>query len=132
MEQKVTPLGKIPAWVLSLILFVISILIIVALEHVRMLKDVSVPGNSTLGIIVSIFFVVIIPIACFIICYIHPKSVRYTPLICNPVGFLGTIFHPLAWTTLSDYLFWVGSLALSILGAIIGAKIGRRRTNQKG
>ena len=121
MEKKVkeSRLAKIPAWALSLIFFVVSIISAFVFE------DVIIPGYSTLGIIGSIFYVVLIPVACFVICMIHPKSVWYTPFICNPVGLLGTIFHPLAWTTLSEYLLWVSSLVLSVLGAIIGAKIGR-------
>ena len=112
-------LAKIPAWALSLIIFVLSIISAFVFEYVTMPE-----------IIGSIFYVGLIPVACFFICMIHPKSVWYTPFICNPVGLLGTIFHPLAWTTLSEYLLWVGSLVLSVLGAIIGAKIGRRKINQ--
>jgi hypothetical protein len=117
-------LAKIPAWALSLIIFVLSIISAFVFE------DVTIPGNNTLGIIGSIFYVVLIPVACFVICMIHPKSVWYTPFICNPVGLLGTIFHPLAWTTLSEYLLWVSSLVLSVLGAIVGAKISQRKINQ--
>ena len=126
MEKKVKEfrLAKFPAWALSLIIFLVSIISAIVFEHV------TIPGYSTLGIIGSILYVVLIPVACVVISMIHPKSVWYTPLICNPVGLLGTIFHPLAWTTLSEYLFWVSSLVLSVLGAIIGAKIGRRKINQ--
>lgn len=122
MEKKVkeSSLTKIPALTLSLIIFVLSIIIAFVFEYVTILDD------STIKIIGFIFYVILIPIACFVICIIHPKSVRYTPLICNPVALLGTIFHPLAWTTLSEYLFWVSSLVLSVIAAIIGAKIGQR------
>ena len=93
------------------------------------LDDVALPGDSTLAIIGSIFYVVLVPVACFFICVIHPKSAWYTPFICNPVSALGTVFHPLEWTTLSEYLVWVISLVLSVLAAIIGAKIGRHKLN---
>lgn len=118
MEKKVktSRLARIPALALSLTIFVVSIISAFLFEYV------TIPGY--LGIIGLMF---LIPIACFVICMIHPKSVRYTPFICNPVALLGTIFHPLAWTTLSEYLLWVGSLVLSVLGAFIGAKIGLRK-----
>ena len=121
MEKKVktSRLAKIPALALSLIIFVVSIISAFLFEYV------TIP--SYLGIIGLMF---LIPVACFVICMIHPKSVRYTPFICNPVALLGTIFHPLAWTTLSEYLLWVSSLVLSVLAAIVGAKIGRRKINQ--
>ena len=123
-KVKESRLAKIPAWALSIIIFVVSII------SAFVFDNVTIPGYSTLGIIGSIFYVVLIPVACFIISMIHPKSVRYTPFICNPMALLGTILHPFFWTTLSEYLFIVGSLALSVLGAIIGAKIGRRKINQ--
>jgi putative Mn2+ efflux pump MntP len=112
-------LAKTPAWALALVIFAVSIISVFLFEYV------SIP--SYLGII---GMMLLIPVACFVICMIHPKSVRYTPFICNPVAVLGTIFHPLAWTTLSEYLIFVISIVLSVLGAIIGAKIGQRMINQ--
>jgi len=120
-ESRIT---RTPAWVLSLIIGFLSIISAFVFEHV------TIPSNSTLGIVGLIFYVVFIPVASFIISKVHPKSVWYTPFICNPVSVLGTIFHPLAWTTLSEYLLWVCSLGLTVLAAIIGAKIGKRRIAQ--
>lgn len=126
MEKKAEEfrLAQIPAWTMSLIIFVLSIISAFIFEHV------TIPGNSTLGIVGLIFYVVLIPVASFIITMIHPKSVWYTPFVCNPVALLGTIFHPLVWTTLLEYLFWVSSLVLTVIGAFVGAKMGRRKINQ--
>ncbi len=118
-KAKKSRLANTPAWALSLVIFFVSIIISFAFGEN--------PIPFYLG---EIGLMLLIPFACFVICIIHPKSVTYTPFICNPVAVLGTIFHPLAWTTLSEYLFFVGSLVLSVLGAIIGAKIGRRKINQ--
>ena len=112
-------LAKTPAWALALVIFAVSIITVFLFEYL------TIP--SYLGLI---GLMLLIPVACFVICMIHPKSVRYTPFICNPVAVLGTIFHPLAWTTLSEYLIFVISIVLSVLGAIIGAKIGQRMINQ--
>lgn len=112
-------LAKTPAWALAFVIFAVSIISVFLFEYV------TIP--SYLGII---GLMLLIPVACIFICMIHPKSVRYTPFICNPVAVLGTIFHPLAWTTLSEYLIFVISVVLSVLGAIIGAKIGQRMINQ--
>ena len=123
MEKKVkeSRLAKIPALALCLIIFVLSIISAFVFEYVK------IPDNSPLELLGPIFYVALIPLACFVISMVHPKSVKYTPFICNPVSLLGTIFHPLAWTTLSEYLLWVCSLVLAVLAAIIGAKIGRRK-----
>ena len=120
-KSKESRLVRTPAWVLSLFIAILSIISAFVFEHV------TIPSNSTLGIIGLIFYVVLIPVASFIISKVHPKSVWYTPFICNPVSVLGIIFQPLVWTTLSEYLFWVCSLGLTVLAAIIGAKIGKRR-----
>ena len=116
---KESRLANIPAWALALIIFGLSIISAFVTEYVTLPSYLGLVG-----------LMVLIPVACFVICMIHPKSVRYTPFICNPVALLGTIFHPIAWTTLSEYLLIVGSLVLSILAAIVGAKIGRRKINQ--
>ncbi len=123
-DSKKSYLAKIPSWVLALIIFVLSIIIAFVLEYVQF------PGTSVVEIIELVFYVVFIPIACFVISKAHPKSLWYTPFICNPVAGLGTVFHPLAWTTLEEYLFWVFSLALSIFGSYIGAKVGQRKLKQ--
>ena len=123
MEKRVksSRLAQIPALVLSLIIFTASLIISFGF------------GENTIPFYFGeIGLIILIPVACFVICMIHPESVRYTPFICNPVAVLGTIFHPLAWTTLSEYLFIVGSLALTILAAFVGAKIGRHKANQAG
>ena len=127
MEKKVNEsrLAKIPAWALSLIILVVSLIVVTVLG-----ESITLPDSSPLGIIGSIFYVVLVPVACFIISMIHPKSVRYTPFICNPTALLGTILHPFFWTTLPEYLIWASSFVLSVLGAIVGAKIGRHRINQ--
>ena len=104
-------LAKIPAWALSFIIFVLSIIIAFAFG-----EEVTLPDSSILGIIGLIFYVVLTPVACFFICRTHPKSVWYTPLICSLLSLLGTIM---------GLFFWI-----SILAAIVGAKIGRRKINQ--
>ena len=121
MEKRVksSRLAQIPALVLSLIIFTASLIISFGF------------GENTIPFYFGeIGLIILIPVACFVICMIHPESVRYTPFICNPVAVLGTIFHPLAWTTLSEYLLWVSSLVFSVLGAFVGSKIGQRQINQ--
>ena len=124
-KVKVSRLAKIPAWALSFIIFVVSIIISFSFG-----EEVTLPDSSIHGIIGLIFFIVLTPVACFFICRTHPKSVWYTPFICNIVSLLGTIMGVFYWTTLLEYLVYAGGLVLSILVAIVGAKIGRRKINQ--
>ena len=80
---------------------------------------------------------IFVTIACFFICRTHPKSVWYTPLICNTVGIIGLIANLTLTialldygTTSSEWIILVSGFVLSVTGAIVGARIGRRRINQ--
>ena len=133
MRKKVkkSRLAKIPAWVLSLITFVVIILIVIFLE------DPQSASFSTTEIIEWIFIIFLTSIACFIICMAHPKSVWYTPLICNAVGIIGLISNLYLTIVLTNYnttsIEWIillSSVVFSVIAAILGARIGGHRINQ--
>jgi hypothetical protein len=128
-------LVRIPAWASSLIVLCITI----ALEVI--MNDPKSTSISTLQIIVWIFYVILVSVACYYICKAHPKSVWYTPIICNAVGIIGlfaniflTIIATIAGknigTTLIEWIIIVSSVILSIAAAIIGARIGQRNLNK--
>ena len=79
MEKKAkkSRLAKIPAWALSFIALVALIILLFILE------DPKSTGLSNMQIIEYAICIIFITIACFIICRIHPRSVWYTPFICN-------------------------------------------------
>ncbi len=124
-EAKKSRLAGIPAWALSLITLIALIILLVLLE------DPKNPDLSTIQIIGYTFCVILVTLACFIICRTHPKSIWYTIVICNLVSIQAIIvyiFTDLA--TLSELIFWVSIFVLSITGAIVGARIGRGINNQ--
>ena len=124
-KEKKSRLAKIPAWALSLMTLIALFILLSILE------DPKSPSLSTIQIIGNIFSVILITAACFIICRTHPKSVWYTPVICNAVGILAIIMYIFTdLSTLSELIFWGSSIVLSVIGAIIGAIIGRRKINQ--
>ncbi len=89
MEKKAkkSRLAGIPAWALSLMTLIVLFILLAILE------DPNSPSLSTFQIVGYIFCIIVITIACFIICRTHPKSVWYTPLICNAVGFIPIIVY---------------------------------------
>jgi peptidoglycan/LPS O-acetylase OafA/YrhL len=109
-----------PSWALSL-LAVIIIAIIVAIINGM---NVSISDN-----IKNIIWGVLIAIACFFICWNDPKSIWYVPILCNILILLVAIFDESFWTTPFGGIMFCG-LYLSIITAIIGAKIGRRAADQ--
>jgi len=127
-KAKKSRLSGIPAWALS-ILTLVALIIVMSIFH-----DPFGHGDSTFEIIGYIVWDVLITTACFIICKTHPKSVWYTPVICNAVGIASVIVHiiyPEYWPPLSEWIFWISSIVLSVSGAIVGAIIGRRKLDKQ-
>ena len=126
-KAKKSCLAGIPAWAWSLmILFVLIILLVI-------LEDPKNDGYySTIQIIGYAFCAILITAACFFICRKYPKSVWSTSAICNAVSILGIIMYIFTdWAPLSETIVWVGIYVLSVIGAIVGARIGQRRINQE-
>ena len=129
MEGKVKKplLAGVPAWALS-ILTLIALSIILSVFH-----DPFGHGDSPLEITGYVVWDIFITAACFFICRLYPKSVWYTPVICNAVGiasFIIPIIFPEFWPPLLEGIFWASSFVLSVTGAIVGARIGQRRIDQ--
>jgi len=127
MEKRVkkSPFAGIPAWALSILTLVALIIPIVFLE------DPKSTELSTFQIIGYIFCVIFLTVACFFIFRLHPKSVWYTPVICNVIGIVAIIVYFFTdLSDLSELVLWGSSLVLSVIGAMVGAMIGRRRISQ--
>ena len=124
-KAKKSLLAKIPAWALSLMTLIALIILLVLLEDPKNLD------LSTIQIIGYTISVILVTVACFIICKTHPKSIWYTIVICNLVSIQAIIVYVFTdLATLSELIFWGSLFVLSVTGAIVGARIGRRRINQ--
>ncbi len=119
-ETKKSRLAGIPAWALSLMVFFASVGIF------ALPSPESIDGN----IIGLIIYVILLPAACFIICKTHPKSIWYSPLICNAFIIFSLITVSYSNPDLTLLIFLSGCIVLSVIGAIVGARIGRRLINQ--
>jgi hypothetical protein len=122
--KKKSFLAGVPAWALSL-LTLVALIIIGFLLRISQLIQYSVVETGF-----YIFFAIGITVSCFFICREYPKSVWYTPLICNSIGILVAIFYPYTNPGSSELIFIGSVLALSVSGAIAGARIGRSRSKR--
>lgn len=128
-------LSKTPAWASSLFTAIFSLFIpfIVAgigflygnllefseLKLVELDAFVDLIGYLITGICVAIM--------CFLICKAHPKSLWYTPFICNGMTLLMGENYLTGNLELNQLLFTLGiGWILSIIGAIWGSTIGKR------
>ena len=119
-ETKKSRLAGIPAWALSLMVFFASVGIF-ALPS---------PESIDANIFGLILYVILLPAACFIICKTHPKSIWFSPFICNAFIIFSLISVSYANPDLTLLIFLSGCIVLSVIGAIVGARIGRRLINQ--
>lgn len=120
-EQK--SLFGIPSWGLSLLTASLSLIFLLFL--VSLLGSISQLGNNIGEGIAYIIYDIIIAIACFFICKHNPKSIWYVPILCNTMGIISALVEPNFWIT-SLWIVICGGWVLSIIGAISGAKVGKR------
>ena len=118
-KAKKSRLAGIPAWALSLMTFFLSV----------GLFGLPLP-ESIENIFGLIIYVIFLPAACFIICKTHPKSIWYTPFICNAFIIFLLISVSSSNPELTFLIFLSACIVLSVIGAFVGARIGRRKINQ--
>jgi hypothetical protein len=113
----------IPSWGLSLLTAVISLIILLFLAS--LLGSVLPIEKDYSEVIAYIIYDILIAIACYFICKNNPKSIWYVPILCNTMGIISAIVEPNFWITSLWIVICIGWL-LSIIGAISGAKIGKK------
>jgi hypothetical protein len=108
----------VPAWALSLMSAVLSVVVL------SFLKDYI--DEPLTYIIWSLMLV----IASFLICILHPKRVWIVPLLCNILSILPAACDNSFWTTSFGIIIGSG-LVLSVIVAHLGALIGRQRDHRR-
>lgn len=111
---------RTPAWALSLMAFFATLGLFMLLDIIPM------PGFISTEFGGAIIYAVFLTIACFLICRAHPNSVWYTPIICNALLIFLAVMDPDIWAR----IVMISIIAVSVGGAIVGARIGRSRINQ--
>ena len=90
------------------------------------------PKSTMYLFLVSFGHVVVLTLANYFICKAHPRSVWFTPFICNVIILSSMLFEIPWWTrSLMVWIILGIGIALSIIGAIIVARLGRRRIMQE-
>jgi hypothetical protein len=123
MEAKVQKsLLGLPSWGLSLVIGVFTIILLIVIASlVGTIPGVKEEVSEGIGYIIC---AVVIVAACFFICKNNPSSVWYVPVLCNIGGIFSAFVEPTFWTT-SMWIFICIGWILSLIGAIIGAIVGR-------
>ena len=107
----------VPAWVLSLFAAFLAAFVS------------SVLRNYIDEPLTYIIWSLILVIASFLICILHPAHVWIVPLICNILDILPAACDDTFWTT--NFGIIIGSgVVLSLIVAHLGAMIGRQRVHR--
>jgi len=123
MIKKRKFLFGIPSWGLSLITSLLSLIFLMFFASI--LGSYSQLDENISEGIAYISYNILIAIACFYICRNNPKSFWYVPILCNTMGIISAIVEPNFWIT-PLWIVICGGWILSIIGAISGAKVGKR------
>ncbi|MFC1731079.1 hypothetical protein ACFL6I_12165 [candidate division KSB1 bacterium] len=126
-KTKKSYLAGIPAWALSLITLIVSFFLLFILAS--LLGSLKIISDNSGELIAYIIYDILIALACFTICRTHPKSVWYTPVICSLLCIISAFVEPTFWVSPLGILLGSG-FVLSVMGAIIGASMGRRLINR--
>ena len=108
--------------------------IIISMVFLALLFDETgrYPKSTMYLFLVSFCHVVILTLASFLICKAYPRSVWYIPFILNAI-IISSMLSEWPWWTRS-LMVWIIlgiGIALSLTGAIIGARMGRGRILQE-
>ena len=107
----------VPAWALSLLAALFSAVVVGVLNNY-----IDVP-------LTYIIWSLMLVIASFLICIIHPERVWIVPLLCNILVILPAACDNSFWTTSFGIIIGTG-VVLSFVAAHLGAMIGRNRDNK--
>lgn len=116
-----------PAWIVSAVTAAISFILPFVFAGILALIGslfgiMNVGLGNFLAYLLTGFFVAMM---CFFICKAHPKSIWYTPILCNSITLfagLGNLIEGNPDVTLPFAMGWV----LSIIASLWGGNIGKR------
>ena len=114
-------LSGIPARKLSVMTLLFSFIFIFAIGYPLQHQF----GENIGGWITYLSTEILISVACFFICRAFPKSIWYTPILCNAIGIISAIIEPNFWISSMWMPYSIGWF-LSLLGAFTGAWLGRQ------
>ena len=107
----------VPAWALSLLAALFAAVVVGVLNNY-----IDVP-------LTYIIWSLMLVIASFLICIIHPERVWIVPLLCNILVILPAACDNSFWTTSFGIIIGTG-VVLSFVAAHLGAMIGRHRDHK--
>ena len=113
---------RIPAWGLSILTMLLSFILVIGVA--ALLEGLKITGDhGELFLNVTLFLFV--ATACYLICFLNPRSFWYVPILSNLITIIAAIAEPIQLTP--DWFYVMGGWGFTLLAAWMGAWMGRRR-----
>ena len=113
---------RIPAWGLSILTMLLSFILVIGVAALlEGLKITGDHGELFLNIVLFLF----VAIACYLICFLYPRSFWYVPILSNLITIIAAIAEPIQLTP--DWFLVIGGWGFTLIAALMGAWMGRRR-----
>ena len=113
-------LHRIPAWGLSILTMMLSFLLVFGVA--ALLEGLKITGDRG-ELILNMVLFLFVAIACFLICFIYPRSFWYVPILSNLITIISAVVEPIQLTP--DWYYIMAGWGLSLIAALIGAKMSR-------
>jgi len=115
-------LHRIPAWGLSILAMLLSFILVFGVAALlEGLKITGDRGELFLNIILFLF----VATACYLICFIYPRSFWYVPILSNLITIIAAIAEPIQLTP--DWFLVIGGWGFTLLAALMGARMSLKR-----
>lgn len=113
---------RIPAWGLSILTMLLSFILVIGMA--ALLEGLKITGDhGELFLNVALFLFV--ATACYLICFLYPRGFWYVPILSNLITIIAAIAEPIQLTP--DWFIVIGGWGITLLAALLGAWMGRRR-----
>jgi len=114
---------RIPAWGLSILTTMVSFLLVFGLA--ALLEGLTGSGDQG-ELILNLVLFLFVAAACYLICYIYPRSYWYVPILSNLITIISALVEPIQLTP--DWYAIMAGWGLSLVAAFLGARMGKKNT----
>ena len=113
---------RIPAWGLSILTMLLSFILVIGMA--ALLEGLKITGDQG-ELFLNVALFLFVATACYLICFLYPRSSWYVPILSNLITIIAAIAEPLQLTP--DWFIVIGGWGITLLAALLGAWMGKRR-----
>lgn len=113
---------RIPAWGLSILTMLLSFILVFGVT--ALLEGLKITGDRV-ELFLNVVLFLFVATACYLICFIYPRSYWYVPILSNLITIIAAMAEPIKLTP--DWFLVMGGWGFTLLTSLMGAWMGRRK-----